>query len=136
MGEDIETSHGFVFTSTTHRVLTSITNDQEMIFRAFSSVFSFSTYSWDFLTGSLVPQDPALEALQVVDNENRDVGHLEVHQLVLQGKHKKELNEFKGLTNNLPAGEHKELQQSILNVRLNLKLIKVQLQALVSSSLE
>ena len=99
-------------------------------------MFSFSTYSWDFLTGSLVPLDPALEALQVVDNEDRDVGHLQVHQLVLKGKHKKELNEFKRLTNNLPAGELKELQQSILNVRLNLKLIKVQLQNTGSSFLE
>ena len=72
--------------------------------------------------------DPALEALQVVDDEDRVVMHLEVHQLVLQGKHEKELNEYQRLTNNLPAGEHKKLQQSILNVRLNLKLIKVQLQ--------
>ena len=101
-----------------------------------SSIFSFSTDSWNFLTGSLVPLDPALEALQVVDDEDRVVMHLEVHQLVLEGKHKKELNEFKGLTNNLPAGEHKELQQSILNVRLNLKLIKVQLQNTGSSFLE
>ena len=97
---------------------------------------SSSTFSSILLSDSLVPLGAAFEALEVVDDEEQDIEHLDVHQLVLRGKHKKELNEFKGLTNNLPAGEHKELQQSILNVRLNLKMIKVQLQALVSSSLE
>ena len=92
-----------------------------------SSIFSFSTDSWNFLTGSLVPLDPALEALQVVDDEDRVVIHLEVHQLVLQGKHEKELNEYQRLTNNLPAGEHKEIVAEYFNVKLS-EIVKVQLQ--------
>ena len=53
--------------------------------------------------------------------------HLEVHQLVLQGKHEKELNEYQRLTNNLPAGEHKEIVAEYFNVKLS-EIVKVQLQ--------
>ena len=54
---------------------------------------------------------------------DRVVKYLEAHQLVLQGKHTKGLNEYQRLSNNFPAGEHKEY----FNVKLS-KIEKVQLQ--------
>ena len=68
---------------------------------------SSSTFSWILLSDSLVPLGAAFEALEVVDDEEQDIEHLDVHQLVLiKGKHEKELKNVTILTNNLPADEH------------------------------
>ena len=59
------------------------------------------------MSDSLVPLGAAFEALEVVDDEEQDIEHLDVHQLVLiKGKHEKELKNVTILTNNLPADEH------------------------------
>ena len=68
-----------------------------------------------------------MKLCKYVDVEDRVVKHLEVHQLVLQGKHEKELNEYQRLTNNLPAGEHKEIVAEYFKVKLS-EIVKVQLQ--------
>ena len=68
---------------------------------------SSSTFSWILLSDSLVPLGAAYEALEVVDDEELGIEHLDVHQLVLiKGKDEKELKNVTILTNNLPADEH------------------------------
>ena len=68
---------------------------------------SSSTFSWILLSDSLVPLGAAFEALEVVDDEEQDIEHLDVHQLVLiKGKNERELKNVTILTNNLPADEH------------------------------
>ena len=68
---------------------------------------SSSTFSWILSSDSLVPLGAAFEALEVVDDEEQDIEHLDVHQLVLiKGKNERELKNVTILTNNLPADEH------------------------------
>ena len=58
---------------------------------------------------------------------DRAVKYQEAHQLVLQGNHTKGLNEYQRLTNNLLAGEHKEIAAEYFNVKSS-EIDKVQLQ--------
>ena len=97
---------------------------------------SSSTFSSILLSDSLVPLGAAFEALEVVDDEEQDIEHLDVHQLVLiKGKYEKELINIKDLQIICRLANTKKLQQSI-SMLSYLKLKKFNFKSLVSSSLK